>query len=155
MGKYFSIEELCDSETAKERGIDNTPSEYAIENMAALIDEILDPTRKEFGGPIIVESGFRNPELNTAVSGSATSQHMKGEAADIYASPRSQEENERIGRIIAKNGGFDQLIFENVRSKKDLRCQWIHVSFKKYGNNRGEIRCKIIGKSGHPKITLE
>ena len=45
--------------------------------------ELLEPIRALFKVPVQVNSGYRCPELNTAVGGSATSQHVRGEAADI------------------------------------------------------------------------
>lgn len=34
-------------------------------------------------GPLKVTSGFRSPEVNRAIGGSRTSQHVRGEAADV------------------------------------------------------------------------
>lgn len=81
--KYFSINELTKSETAKKLGIDNTPSEKIKANLIRLINEVLDPIREAYGGPIRVSSGYRCKKLNTAVKGSKTSQHMYGQAADL------------------------------------------------------------------------
>lgn len=83
MGKYFTIQELCHSRTAIKQGIDNTPPPSAKVNLIALITNCLDPIRALWGGPVIVNSGFRTPMLNKAVGGAVNSQHMQGEAADI------------------------------------------------------------------------
>ena len=69
MGKYFSIEELCKSDTATEKGIDNTPSSEVVEKLNMLIDNVLDPLREAYGKPIYVNSGYRCPALNKAVGG--------------------------------------------------------------------------------------
>lgn len=125
--KYFSIKELCSSDTARARGIDNTPTikvELALTN---LVDNVLDPLREWYEKPITVNSGYRSPKLNTAVGGSKTSQHMKGEAADITAG--SKEENKKLFDYIKSNLVFDQLIDESNFS-------WVHVSFKPAGNRR-------------------
>ena len=81
--KYFSYEELTKSITAKNKGIDNTPSIEIKKNLKALVDNILDPLREAYGKPITVTSGYRCPKLNTAVKGAKNSQHIKGQAADI------------------------------------------------------------------------
>ena len=81
--KYFTIEELTRSTTAQLRNIDNTPSPQVISNLTALVDNILDPLREAWGKPIRVNSGYRCPKLNSAVGGSATSEHRYGMAADI------------------------------------------------------------------------
>lgn len=127
MGKYFTIEELCKSDTANARGIDNTPTEEVKENLQVLIDNVLDPLREAYGKPIYVNSGYRCPELNKAVGGVSNSQHVKGEAADIDVHDTS--ENQKLYDYLTQNLTFDQCLWENGGA-------WIHVSYKKDGNNR-------------------
>ena len=83
MSKYFTIEELCHSDTANARGIDNAPTEEVKENLQALIENVLDPVREWYGKPIYVNSGYRCPELNKAVGGVDNSFHLQGYACDI------------------------------------------------------------------------
>lgn len=118
--KYFTIKELTKSSTAEAKGIDNTPTPEVERNLTALVDNILDGVRGIYGKPITVNSGYRCPELNKAVGGSATSDHVKGFAADITAG--SKEENERLFNIIKHNFHFSQLIDEKNFS-------WVHVSY--------------------------
>lgn len=118
--KYFTIKELTKSSTAEAKGIDNTPTPEVERNLTALVDNILDGIREIYGKPITVNSGYRCPELNKAVGGSATSDHVKGFAADITAG--SKEENERLFNIIKHNFHFSQLIDEKNFS-------WVHVSY--------------------------
>lgn len=118
--KYFTINELTKSSTAEAKGIDNTPAPEVERNLTALVDNVLDPLREIYGKPITVNSGYRCPELNKAVGGSATSDHVKGFAADITAG--SKEENERLFNIIKHNFYFSQLIDEKNFS-------WVHVSY--------------------------
>lgn len=125
--KYFSLEELCKSDTATARGIDNTPTSEAIHNLELLIEKVLDPLREWYGKPIYINSGYRCPELNKAVGGVSNSQHVKGEAADIDV--HNTSENQDLYDYITQNLTFDQCLFENNGA-------WIHVSYKKDGNNR-------------------
>ena len=132
--KYFSIEELCASDIAERKKIDNTPNADARLRMQRLIEQLLDPIRAAWGGPISVNSGYRSPALNKAVGGVSNSQHMKGEAADITVG--SQEANKQLFDLIVElrqNGriSFDQLIDESNYS-------WLHISFKSVGN-RNEV----------------
>ena len=132
--KYFTIDELCASDTARRKGIDNTPNADARLRMQTLIEQLLDPIRAAWGGPITVNSGFRCPVLNRAVGGASSSQHMKGEAADITAG--SSRENERLFNMIvamrvAGEIEFDQLIDESHYA-------WIHISYAD-GKNRKQI----------------
>lgn len=128
--KHFTIGELCASTTADARGIKNTPMLQETGNLKALADNVLDPLREWYGKPIYVNSGYRCPQLNRMVGGKPTSQHLKGEAADITAG--SKEENRKLFAYIRANLTFDQLIDEKNFS-------WVHVSFKRNGENRKQI----------------
>ena len=121
--RYFTIEELSKSATARRLGIDNTPTPIAKANLEKLVDKVLDPLRAAYGRPIIVTSGYRSRELNSAVGGAATSQHRTGEAADIEAATQDRAANKRLyDLIIALNLPYDQLINE-------FDYDWVHVSF--------------------------
>ena len=123
--KYFTIRELTKSTTAIKKGIDNTPTKEVTSNLIYLIDNILDPLREAWGEPLIVTSGYRCPKLNKAVGGSATSQHVKGQAADIRTLKDTPEENKRLFELVQKLGlPFDQLINE-------YNYDWVHVSYSK------------------------
>jgi hypothetical protein len=109
-------------------------------NLKALVTEVLEPARQRLGIPIMVNSGYRCPKHNALVGGVANSQHMKGEAADIapmarFQGPsfRFQDELKRLQRIIVENGVFDQLIVYPT---------FLHVSYKRHGNNRKQIIIK-------------
>ena len=80
---YFTINELIASDTAKTKGIDNSPTTAVRANLVALIETLLDPLREAWKSPIRVTSGYRCGILNRAVGGSRTSAHLYGYAADI------------------------------------------------------------------------
>lgn len=128
--RYFKLIEFTASATARELDIDNTPTKDAIENIEALVSKVLDPLRDAFGKPIYVKSGYRCVDLNKAVGGVKNSQHLKGEAADITAN--SREDNQWLFKYIRDNLQFDQLIDEYNYS-------WVHVSVKADGCNRRDI----------------
>ena len=133
--KHFSLEEFSHSSTAKARGIDNTVPEKLIPALRNLCERVLEPLREQVREPVIISSGYRCPVLNRAVGGSNTSQHMKGEACDIY-----MEDKEKLRKwfAILMDGDFDQLIFE--RNRRTGHC-WIHVSCKV---NAEENRHQVI-----------
>ena len=82
----FSLPELCKSQTALRKGIDNLPKDPDIvSKMQTLAEEVLQPVRDKFG-PTVINSGYRCKKLNTAIGGSKKSQHCFGEAADIESS---------------------------------------------------------------------
>lgn len=121
------------SQTADARGISNKCNIEQAGNIQRLIAEVLDPLREAYGKPIRVTSGFRSPELNKAVGGSRTSDHMTGCAADIVGTPNNKEENKKLFELVQELGlSYDQLIDE-----KNFR--WVHVSFRSKETNRMQI----------------
>lgn len=119
--KNFTIAELSASATASRLHIPNSPAATHVAALTQLVDHILDPLRDAWGAPISVNSGYRSAALNRAVGGTATSQHLRGEAADITAG--SPETNRRLFSLaIRLQLPFDQLIDEKNYS-------WIHVSY--------------------------
>lgn len=133
---YFTIYELTKSCTAERLGIDNTPNEDVLFNLEQLVRNVLDPLRIKYGQPIIVCSGYRCLKLNMAVGGAWNSQHIKGQAADIYCANRSPVINRLLACVlISENIPFDQLILEKVDEMGYP--QWLHVSYSP--NPRREI----------------
>ena len=119
--KHFTIEELTRSITAQRLGIVNTPPPKAVKNLHRLVEQVLDPLREAWGGPIHVNSGYRCPELNRAVGGAPHSQHMKGEAADITVGTRL--DNARLYHLLMQL----QLPVDQAINERDFA--WIHVSY--------------------------
>lgn len=126
----FSMVELCHSDTAIKSGIENNPTPQACDNLITLVKAILDPARKALGRAIHVNSGYRSSKVNKAVGGVATSQHSKGEAADIELDGKTAAENEELYNWIRDNCEYDQLINE-------YNFSWVHVSYRK-GKNRNQ-----------------
>lgn len=81
--EHFTLSEFVRSETAERNHINNTPSQEVVDNLRALCRNVLEPARVAFGEPIYITSGYRCPALNKAVGGKITSQHLRGEAADL------------------------------------------------------------------------
>ena len=137
--KYFTIKEMTKSATAQRKGIKNDPSIQVCKALTALIEKVLDPLREAYGKPIIVTSGYRCEKLNKAVGGAASSQHVKGEAADIRSVQDTPEENKKLFDLIVKLGlPFDQLINE-------YNYDWVHVSF---GARHRRQKLKAVKKNG-------
>ena len=144
--KYFTISELTKSATAKRKGIDNTPSKEITNSLCALVEKVLDPLREAYGKPIIVTSGYRCPRLNSAVGGSASSQHVKGEAADIRSVQDTPEENKKLYDLIIKlKLPFDQLINE-------YGYDWVHVSF---GSRHRRQKLRAVKRNGKTTYIIE
>ena len=134
--KYFTIEELCQSETAEKYKIDNTPSEEIKKNLKTLVDCLLDPLREAWGSPIIINSGYRCPILNKAVGGSKTSSHTSGWSVDMRPKNGKMEEFKKFVVDFIKTRFWDQCILE-----KSGDVEWIHLSLY---NNSGKQRKQIF-----------
>ena len=133
LSENFSLNELTKSQTATRRGISNQPSEEHLENLKALVENVLQPIRDSKGQPIRVTSGYRSAALNTAIGGSSKSQHSKGEAADFEITGLDNYElAEWIQSFVPE---FDQLILEFYTSG-DQNSGWIHCSYSREKNRK-------------------
>ena len=119
--KYFTIKELCKSQTATSHGIDNVPNQLQVENMTKLIEVILDKVREAYGRAINITSGFRCPALNDIVGGVNTSHHLYGKAADIDVG--SQSDNKKLYDLIKS---LDLPVCQCILEHGG---RWIHISY--------------------------
>lgn len=143
--KYFELNEFIRSDTAKKKGIDNTPTFELVEHLDRLVDEFLDPLRAAFGMPIKISSGYRCPALNKAVNGAATSVHMIGYAADLQVGGSFNKFRDFVVEWVKKTGTkFDQILLE---SNSKTGAKWIHVGlYNNAGQQRGQIKVMEVSK---------
>lgn len=140
--KYFTLEELCYSDTAKALKINNTPTSEIERHLTLLVECLLDPLREEWGSPILVNSGYRCPKLNKAINGSKTSAHMSGWAVDIRPKNGKMKEFKRFVVDFAANHIFDQIILETRGTPGESNyVEWVHISLY---NNSGKQRRQIF-----------
>ena len=142
---YFDLAEFVKSDTAKKKGIDNTPSFEIVDHLNELVREILEPLRAAYGAPIRVSSGYRCPALNAAVKGAATSVHMIGYAADLQVSGSFNKFRDFVVDWFRKTGTkFDQILLE---SDKKTGAKWIHIGlYNNAGQQRGQIKVMEVSK---------
>lgn len=127
ISKDFDWAELTYSKQATERGIINQVTTFEVRDaLLALVRNVLQPLRDKWGKPLHINSGYRCPTLNALVGGVPTSQHAKGEAADVAAA-----DPYKLARV-AKDMGlpFDQMI---------LYPTFVHFSHKLKGAQRGQV----------------
>lgn len=127
LSEHFTLGEMTVSQEAVRSGLRNKPDAAQIEALRALCVHVLEPLRARVKRPIIVTSGYRSQTLNTRIGGSATSQHCKGEAADIIVP--GMEVADVVDLIRAMRLPFDQVIDEFGR--------WTHISHT--SGNRAEV----------------
>ena len=127
ISKSFKWSEFTKSDTATRLHIQNEIVDWDVrDNIKALVEEVLQPLRDAWGGPLFINSGYRSPELNKAVGGVATSQHCKGQAADVgVTDPYALAKLAKRMRL-----DVDQMI---------IYPSFVHFSYKKDGDNRGQI----------------
>jgi putative chitinase len=146
--EHFTLAEMIVSPTAKRLGIPNTPTAEHIENMRYCCEKILEPVRAKFG-PVTINSSYRAPLVNKAVGGSATSQHVNGQAIDFEV---KGVDNKTVADWVADNLEFDQVILE-FYSAGDKNSGWVHASIKKAGGNRRQRMIASKSKAGGTKYT--
>lgn len=124
--KNFTVEEFEKSDIALKNEINNIIKDVdVLSNITYLCMHLLQPLRDAINMPITITSGYRCCKLNQAVNGAKSSQHKKGEAADIVCNDLNKI------YLFVKNSGicFDQMI---IYTKK----KFIHLSLKKDGNRK-------------------
>lgn len=119
--RNFALSEFVVSDTAARLGIDNTPPAKIMATLRNVLIPAMQEVRDLLAVPIVVKSGYRCPQLNMAVRGASTSDHLTGHAADFvapgYGSPREVSAFLVSQMPLFK---FDQLICEGG---------WVHLSF--------------------------
>ena len=155
--KGITLADIIKSNTAQQKGIQNFPGIDANEgynytaavimrNLDKLIINCIDPLLNEYPG-LIITSGLRVTELNTAVGGSQNSEHRLGRAIDLQIPGVST--HEIFNFIVNNNIPYNQLILEFP--ERDNR-SWIHIS---YHENNNKFNRTIASKDAALKKILE
>ena len=153
LSKNFHIKEFLKSNVATRKNLSNEPNKEQVRQMQILCQRLLQPIRDGLG-QLRINSGFRSKDLNKALGGAhryingvytATSQHCKGQAADLrYIDVNKKLNNKAIWDCVLECGlEFDQMINE-------FDYAWIHISFNK-GNNRKALLEAYKGDDGRTK----
>jgi len=149
ISKHITYAEAIHSNTAKRKGIDNTPNEAQVTSMKLLAEKIFEPLREWVGGPIKVNSFFRSVPLNEVIGGAASSQHCKGQAIDID-DVYGRKTNADMYHWIQMNLDFDQMIWE---FGTDMQPNWIHISYVSKEDNRNKC-LKAYKEDGKTKYKV-
>ena len=124
LSNHFSLAEFCQLSKYP----DNIPTMQAVANMAYGCHLLLEPAR-QLVGPIIINSGYRNPRVNALVGGVANSQHLLGQAVDIR--PKDPAQFQRLVDFLRASPYTDQLLTGNG---------WLHISWNPFGSPRHFVR---------------
>ena len=136
LSEHFKLEELCKTKT----GIENVPNEAQVENLKRLCRWLEQLRRRwnnlygEGDDPIIINSGFRSPEVNKAVGGVSTSNHLTGCAADIRCI--GMEQALRYACILLDIADESQEDFDELLIEQSAKSLWIHFAVRPFANRR-------------------
>ncbi len=107
---------------------ENVPTMQHVVNMTYGCLMLLEPARL-LVGPIIINSGYRNPRVNSLVGGVKNSQHLIGQAADIR--PKDPQQFQRLVDFLKSHDLTDQLLTGNG---------WLHLSWCPFSPPRHYVR---------------
>ncbi len=130
----ISFKEATYSQTANRLEIENKPNDTQLKNMKVVAEKVFQPLREWAEHPIKINSFFRSSDLNSAIRGASSSQHLKGQAIDITT--LGDKSNGELFEWIRENCEFDQLIWEFGNDKNP---NWIHVSYVNSKTNRNRV----------------
>ncbi len=140
LSEHMTLAELCKTRT----GIENVPNEAQVENLKRLCQWLEQLRRRwnnlygEGDDPIIINSGFRSPEVNKAVGGVATSNHLTGCAVDIRCI--GMEQALRYASILLDISDLNNEDFDELLIEQKAHVVWIHFAVRPSGNRR---RCNF------------
>ena len=141
LSDHFTLGELTKTNTK----IKNVPNEAQVENLKRLCGWLEQLRRRPAPSPsllregseepIIINSGYRSPEVNRAVGGVATSNHLTGCAVDIHVTGLEQlihYASTLLDISDERQEDFDELLLE--RSPRGT--YWLHFAVRPSGNRR-------------------
>ena len=132
LSEHFSLGEFTKSNSHPE--VYNIPSHEAIANLKRICTW-LEVLRERYNAPIIINSGYRSPQLNRKISGAPNSNHLTGCAVDIRISGMEQAicyAAILINFSKESNQDFDELLIEKNR----YGAIWLHFAVRPSGNRR-------------------
>ena len=132
LSEHFKLGEMTKSSSHPE--VYNIPTHEAIANLKRVCGW-LEVLRKRNGKPIIINSGYRSPQLNKKIGGVPTSNHLTGCAADIRVA--DMEQLIRYAAILLdyadeSHQDFDELLIERNR----YGAIWLHFAVRPKDNRR-------------------
>ena len=110
LSKNFTLEEMV---ATSHKGLQDTPTLAAQQNLQKLCVLVLQPLRDALGAPVYINSGYRSKRLNARVGGVPNSRHLQGRAADIHCD--NLDYAKVIFDILRQNKYVDKAIIERRR----------------------------------------
>ena len=138
LSEHFTLGELTKTSFNTEDG--NIPSRVVIENLRNLCENWLEDLRYSYNtlyhkGGVIINSGYRSPEVNRLAGGAPTSNHLTGCAVDIHVAGFEQAIRYAAILLDISEGtkrDFDELYIERNGAGR----YWIHFAVRPKDNRR-------------------
>ena len=140
LSEHFTLGELTKTKT----GISNVPNEEQVNNLRRVCRWLEQLRRRwnnlygEGDDPIVINSGFRSPEVNKAVGGASLSNHLTGCAVDIRCI--GMEQALRYAAILLDISDLNREDFDELLIEQKAHVVWIHFAVRPSGNRR---RCNF------------
>ena len=136
LSEHFELGELTKTKT----GIENVPNEEQVNNLKRVCGWLEQLRRRwnnlygEGDDPIIINSGFRSPEVNRAVGGATLSNHLTGCAVDIRCV--GIEQAIRYATLLLDISDLNHEDFDELIIERKGYTYWIHFAVRPFGNRR-------------------
>jgi len=144
LSQNFSLAEMTKTQV---RGVNNKPTAAQVKRLTLLCENILEPVRKHYRKPVVVNSGYRCLEVNRAIGSKDTSQHVQAQAVDFEVPTIS---NYDLAVWCRDNLDYDQLILEH-HDRKIPDSGWCHASWTGSNHRKSVL---TINKKGNTKAGI-
>ena len=149
LSEHFTLAEM--TKTSVKTADGNIPSHVHIENLKRLtkwLEMLREEWNRRYGDvrcqkedgrcsiedPIIINSGYRSPQVNKAVGGASTSNHLTGCAADIRC--EGKEQAIRYACILLDISEESQENFDELLIEQSAKSIWVHFAVRPSDNRR-------------------
>ena len=131
LSEHFTLGEVTKSRHTE---VYNIPSHVAIENLKRVC-AWLEELRVRAKTPIVINSGYRSPQLNKKLGGSPTSNHLTGCAVDIRVA--GIEQAMRYAVILMDYADETKQDYDEIIIEKNCRgAIWLHFAVRPKDNRR-------------------
>lgn len=131
LSEHFTLGEL--TKTKHQTADGNIPSRVVIENLIRVCGW-LEELRGRWNEPIVINSGYRSPEVNRLAGGVPSSNHVTGCAVDIRCA--GKEQMIRYASILLDIADESKREFDELLLEQHGSVCWLHFAVRPKDNRR-------------------